>query len=150
MKALGFLLVLYGAIALLPLHARPTDLLDIAGSATPSQVLQALKNGADPNARDWVGRTVLMLAAASNRDPAIISALVKAGAGVNARGPQRWTPLMMAAYANPDPAVVLALLAAGADPRLRSAGGRTAFDYAQDNRVLSGTEALRRLNPRRR
>ncbi len=149
-QARTLLLALYGAISIAPLHALTADLLDIAATATPSQIQQALKDGADPNARDWVGRTVLMLAAAHNPDPAVISELVKAGARVNARGPQSWTPLMMAGYDNPNPAVVLALLAAGADPRLRSAGGRTAFDYTQDNRALLGTEALRRLKPLRR
>jgi len=134
-----------GPIGIFSLHALSTDLLDIAESATPSQVEQAVKSGGDPNAVDSVGRTVLMLAAASNPDPAVISALVKAGAHVNARGPQGWTPLIMAAYSNPTPAVVLALLAAGANPRLRSDAGRTAFEYAQDNDGLRGTEALRRL-----
>jgi ankyrin repeat protein len=143
-------LLLAGVIVLFPLKAGALDLADIAQSATPADITQALRTGADPNAVDFVGRTVLMLAATSNPDPAVITALAKAGAKVNARGPQGWTPLMMAAYGNPNPAVVLALLAAGADPRLRSNAGRTAFDYAQDNDSLKGTEALAALKTGRR
>lgn len=135
-------LLFAGLIALLPAQAPALNLTDIAQSATPADIQQAVRDGADPNAVDSVGRTVLMLAAASNPDPAAITALVKAGSKMNARGPERWTPLMMAAYSNRNPAVVVALLAAGADPRLRSNGGRTAFDYARDNDSLRGTEAL--------
>jgi uncharacterized protein len=138
-------LFLAGVIAVFPLKAGALDLADIAQSATPADITQALRAGADPNAVDFVGRTVLMLAATSNTDPAVVAALAKAGAKVNARGPQGWTPLMMAAYGNPNPAVVLALLAAGADPRLRNNAGRTAFDYAQDNDSLKGTAALATL-----
>ena len=145
MKLAPGIVALLGALALHPVSAASIDLLDIAQNATPSQVQQALQSGADPNAADSVGRTVLMLAAAGNPDPAVISALVKAGAKVNARGPQGWTALIMAAYGNPNPAVVLTLLAAGADPRIRSNGGRTAYDYGQDNGTLKGTEALRKL-----
>lgn len=145
LKARRLLIALYGVVALSPLGALAPDLLDLAASATPAEIQQAASGGADPNATDGVGRTVLMLAAASNPDPAVISALLKAGARVNARGPQGWTALIMAAYSNPNPEVVLALLAGGANPRLRSAAGRTAFEYAQDNDTLKGTEALRKL-----
>jgi len=145
MKARALFTAFLLTAALLPLHALSSDLLDIAQSATAAQVQQAVRNGADPNAMDSMGRTVLMLVAAFNPDPAVISALAKAGAKVNTRGPQGWTALIMAAYSNPNPQVVLALLAAGADPRLRSAGGRTAFDYGQDNDKLKGTDVLRKL-----
>jgi ankyrin repeat protein len=144
-KAQLFLVVLFSVLTLSPLYALTSDLLDIAEGATPAEIQLAVHGGADPNAVDSTGRTVLMLAAASNPDPAAISALVKAGAKVNARGPQGWTPLMMAAYNNPNPEVALALMAAGADPRLRSDAGRTAFDYAQDNDTLKGSAALEKL-----
>lgn len=145
MRAAPCLIVFLEVFALSPLYAASIDLLDIAQSATAAEVQQAVQSGANPNAVDSVGRTVLMLAAASNSDPAVISALVKGGAKVNARGPQGWTALMMAAYSNPNPAVVLALLAAGADPGLRSDAGRTAYVYGQDNDKLRGTEAMAKL-----
>jgi ankyrin repeat protein len=145
MKTRAFFVAFFGVLALSPLHALATDLLDIAGSATAAEIQQAIHGGADPNAADSMGRTVLMIAAASNTDPTALSALVKAGAKVNAPGPHGWTPLMMAAYNNQNPEVVLALLAAGADPRLRSLAGRTAFDYAQDNDKLKGSVTLAKL-----
>ncbi len=76
MKILSFFLALYGAIELSPVGALSTDLLDIAESATPSQIQDALKNGADPNAVDYLGRSVLMLAAASN--PAAVTPFLDA------------------------------------------------------------------------
>ncbi len=145
MKLYAFIVALCGFVGTYPLGAQAQDLLATAGSATPAEIRQALDRGADPNAVDAAGRTVLMIAAASNPDPAAVSALVKAGARVNARGPHSWTALMMAAYNNPNPHVVSVLLDLGADPRLRSDVGRTAYGYAQDNDKLAGTEALRRL-----
>jgi len=71
------------------------NLVDIAETATLEQIRQAVQAGADVNAVDAVGRSVLMLAAASNPDPAVITALVEAGAKVNFRGPRAWTALMM-------------------------------------------------------
>jgi len=121
------------------------NLVDIAETATADQVRQAVQAGADANALDSVGRSVLMLAAAYNPDPAVITALVKSGAKVNFRGSGGWTALMMAAYANPNPAVVDALLAAGASGKLKSAAGYTAFSYAQENEKLKGTAAYTKL-----
>jgi ankyrin repeat protein len=135
-----FLLVFLASSA----SAAPS-LVDIAETATADQVRQAAQAGADANAVDAVGRSVLMLAAAYNPDPAVITALVKAGAKVNFRGPRAWTALMMAAYNNPNPAVVEVLLASGANGKLKSDAGYTAFSYAQENEKLKGTAAYTRL-----
>jgi len=121
------------------------NLVDIAETATLEQIRQAVQGGADVNAVDAVGRSVLMLAATTNPDPAVITTLVKAGAKVNFRGPRAWTALMMAAYNNPNPAVVEALLAAGASGKLKSDVGYTAFSYAQENDKLRGTAAYTKL-----
>jgi ankyrin repeat protein len=150
MKAVAFLVTLFGVSILLPLDALAANLIDIADTATPDQIQQAVKGGSDSNAADSVGRTVLMIAAASNPDPAVISLLVKAGAKVNARGPRGWTALMMAAYSNPNPEVVVTLLKAGADPTLRSGAGETAWVYAQDNDKLKGTQALQMMKTARK
>jgi len=138
-------LAVFGVLELAPLSAFSTDLIDLAAVATPDQIRDALKNGADPNAVDSVGRTVLMLAASSNTDPTIITLLVKAGARVNARGPEGWTALMFAAYANTSPDVVAALLSAGANAKMRSNAGGTAFDYGSDNEKLKGSAVYGRL-----
>lgn len=145
MKSRVPFLAFFGILAIFPLDALASELLDIAETATPEEIRQAIRNGADLNAVDLVGRTVLMHAAAWNLDPEVITLLVKQGAKVNARGPNGWTALMMAAYNNPNPQVIIALLKAGADPRLRNQAGNTAFVYAQDNDKLKGTEALRML-----
>jgi ankyrin repeat protein len=134
-------LVLMGALAVPLVHAQTPDLVTIAGIRSVEQLQAALKRGADPNARDSAGRTILMIAAASNQDEKVIALLVSAGAKVNARGPAGWTALMMAAYDNPNPAVVLALLKAGADGKIRSDAGHTAFEYAQDNEKVIASPA---------
>lgn len=138
----GMIVCILAAAALL--GAAAADLFDLAETGTAVQLQQAIK-GADINAADAVGRTMLMHAAAYNPDPQVIALLVKAGANVNARGPRQWTALMMAAYGNPNPAVVEALLAAGADGKLRSDAGETAFDYARDNDKVAGSPAYPKL-----
>ena len=141
------LAALFGLLVLPVSSAFAADLLGIVDSATPEQVQQAIRNGADPNAQDSAGRTVLMIAAAFNPDPAVVSVLVRAGALVNKRGPREWTALMMAAYHNPNPAVITALLKSGASVRMRSEAGRTAFDYAIDNPKVKESAAYSELKP---
>ncbi len=51
-------------------------------------VKSLLAHGADPNAVDEKGKTVLMYAAANDHSAAVIPALVEAGADVNARAPR--------------------------------------------------------------
>ena len=72
-----------------------------------------------------------------------------AGADPNARGESGWTPLHFAAEFNTDPAVTAALLDAGADPNARNENGQTAWDLAQDNEALKGTDVWWRLNEAR-
>jgi len=140
-----FLLSVWGVLALPLLHAQASTLLELAPAGTAEQVQRAITGGADVNARDAADRTVLMLAAASNQDARVISILLKAGAKINARGPNGWTALMMAAFNNPNPDVVEALLKAGADGRIRSGAGETAYDYAQDNDKVVGSQAYASL-----
>jgi ankyrin repeat protein len=109
-----------------------------------------LKAGADVNAKDIPATTAsytmtaLMYAAKSNANPAIISALCTGGADVNAES-FGMTPLMWAAYLNGNPDVTMALLKAGANAKAKDNDGRTAFDYAQANEKLKGTDAYSAL-----
>lgn len=81
-------------------------------------VLQSvLDHGADPNARDIVGRTALHAAAEHNRAE-VIYALVKAGADVNVQRFDGGAPLHYAAFAGSREAT-LALLRLGASVDLR-------------------------------
>jgi len=47
------------------------------------------------------------------------------------------------------PDVILALLEAGADGKLKSHDGMTAFDYANDNEGIKGTDVYWLLNEAR-
>lgn len=99
------------------LHARSADLVQVA-----------LQAGADPDARDPFGWTVLMLAVAQ-QDTEIIALLLAAGADVDAVDEGGRTALIEAAFGG-SPAVVQQLLAAGADPDVTDAFGRTAMSLA--------------------
>ena len=88
-----------------------------------------------------------MYAAFSNPNPAMTTTLLKVGAEVNAgAGARGLTPLVEAAANNQNPEVVTALLNAGADAKAKDGAGKTAFDYAQSNEKLKGTDAYRKLN----
>ena len=52
---------------------------------------------------------------------------------------------MFAARYNQNPEVIITLLKAGADAKKKDNEGKTAFDYAQKNASLKGTDAYQRL-----
>ena len=86
--------------------------------------------GADVNARDDQGQTVLMVACEGHANKEVIEELIAAGAEVNAADPLGKTALMVAAddvkvYA------IDALSAAGANVGAVDLRGRSAFDYAR-------------------
>ena len=83
--------------------------------ADPETVLAELDCGADSNARDESGATVLHLATKYNKHPEVIEELVEAGANINAANAARNTALHYAAAHNHNPAVIRTLLEAGAD-----------------------------------
>lgn len=124
------------------------DLLDpdFWKTATPEQVRQAVRGGADVNARDKDGVTPLHRAAALNGNPEVIYTLIQLGADVNARDKNGWTPLHWAARFSKKPEVVLVLLKLGADPKARTDSGITAWDLIQENEALRNTPAYWKLN----
>jgi hypothetical protein len=65
---------------------------------------------------------------------------------INARDEDGSTALMYAARNNTNPEVLSVLLKAGADGKARDSSGKTAYDCAQDNKRLKGTDAYRKLN----
>lgn len=106
------------------------DFLHTCKEGTGEEVSAALKEGADPNAKDSDGVTALMFAAAYNPNPEVITALAKAGADLNATGPHGVSILMIAAKNNPTREVIVTLVKAGADPNVMDSNGDTALTYA--------------------
>jgi ankyrin repeat protein len=85
-------------------------------------------------------------AAGYNSNTEVIATLLKAGADINARDSyNNLTPLMYAAWLNQNPELVTKLLDAGADAKVKSSIGKTAFDFAQYNLKLIGTDSYRKL-----
>src|ERR1051326_2753350 len=89
------------------------DLLIAAEKGDASALQDLLAKGADVNARDVRGKTVLMMAAESGHS-AIVETLLARGANVNANDASGGTALMAAAEGG-HAAIVDALLAKGAD-----------------------------------
>ena len=87
----------------------------------------------------------LMYAAGYNVDPEVITTLLKAGTDIKARDKDGMTAQMWAASKNENPEVIITLLKAGADGKAKDNEVKTAFDYAQDNEKLKGTDAYRQL-----
>jgi ankyrin repeat protein len=88
-----------------------------------------LSRGADPNMKDALGNTPLMIAA-NNSGAGLIEILVKHGANVNLGNNSGETPLIRAVQLR-DLSMVRVLLAAGADPdQPDHIAGRSARDYA--------------------
>ena len=109
------------------------DFLKICKYGSVQEVKEALKNGANPNARDK-DFTALMFAVIMNPHEQfeIIDALLKAGANVNERGYFASTVLMMAAEHNiydstTDLKILNTLLKAGANVNAQDELGNTAL-----------------------
>ncbi|MGA2612124.1 MAG: ankyrin repeat domain-containing protein [Spirochaetia bacterium] len=123
-----------------------TLLMHAANNQNPLVITTLLKAGADINARDTAfGGTALVWAAGWNQNPEVITVLLAAGADINAMDNYGRTPLMAAARDNRNPEVLTTLLKAGADGKVKNNTGKTAFDLAQNNRRLKGTDALKQL-----
>jgi ankyrin repeat protein len=90
-----------------------------------------------------------MSAAANNTNPEVLTTLLKAGAEVNARKQNGGTALIVAAQYNTNPEVLSVLLKAGADAEAKDNSGKTAFDHAEKNEKLKGTDVYWKLNDAR-
>lgn len=115
--------------------------LDICENGTPSEIEQALSEGASIYDRDEDNFTPLMAAAFSNSLESV-SLLLKAGAEANTSDIMGLTPLMYAAANNPDVNVCCALIEAGADVRQTDDEGFTPLMYTAINNNPFVAEAL--------
>ena len=95
---------------------------------TPEWVQGCLDAGADPNARDDDGYTLLLWAVRWG-NTRIVELLLGAGADPNVQGINEKTPLHKAAYRR-DPTLLELLLGAGADPNVRDNIGYTPLHWA--------------------
>ncbi|MCL2009899.1 MAG: ankyrin repeat domain-containing protein [Synergistaceae bacterium] len=125
------LLIVCGLLALaFAWRAEAADFFELCGTGTVKEVEDAIKAGADVNARYSNGWTPLMSAARHNSNPEVITTLIKNRADVNAIGPDGWTPLMFVARENSNPEVISTLIKAGADVNAIGPDGWTPLMFA--------------------
>ena len=110
------------------------EFIKFCKSGTAQEIQNALRNGANPNARDADGDTALMYVAYNTSDPNVIYDLVKASAIVNAKDDSGLTALHIAAGNNKNPEIIKALINAGADVNARDFHSED--DMAEDLSVL--------------
>ena len=117
--------VIYIAVFALPAFGAMSDedFLNLCRSGTAQQVADAIKAGANVNAKDDIGMSALMWATVINKNPAVIKILLNAGVDVNTKSNGGTTALMAAK----NPEVIKTLLNAGADVNAKSNGGATAL-----------------------
>ncbi|HPY03817.1 MAG TPA: ankyrin repeat domain-containing protein, partial [Spirochaetota bacterium] len=79
-------------------------------------------------------------------EPKIIELLIKSGASVNDKNNDGETPLMRCAKYGKCPEIIMTLLKAKSNGKEKNLLGMTAFDLAQDNENIKGTEAYWELS----
>ncbi len=89
----------------------------------------------------WVQDTSFHELVKTATPPQEIKEEINNGANIEARGERERTPLMYAAWFNQNPGVITTMLDAGADGKARNKEGKNAFDSAQENEHLKGTDA---------
>ena len=70
---------------------------------------------------------------------------IREGANVNAVDENGWTPLMFAADSNSNPEILRILIENGADISIKNSEDKNAFDYADENEELKGTDVYHLL-----
>lgn len=118
---------------------------EVLEQGTGQDLRAAIVKGADVNAFDLEGNSVLMGACSMQRYD-LVPILIEEGADVDARSlVEGRTALVWAVMYYEDPDQLLVLLDAGADPKTLDKAGKSVLDYARGNWRFAGTEALRRL-----
>ncbi|MBQ7193235.1 MAG: ankyrin repeat domain-containing protein [Synergistaceae bacterium] len=112
--------------------------------ATFEKMVEALDEGANPNATNNNNTTALMMAAQYNKNARVVKALIDAGARLDEQNHKGNTALMYAAMSN-TPDVVRAIYDAAADIEIKNNEGKKAADYAAVNKKLNGSDIVRLL-----
>ena len=120
-------------------------LLTGARSQQISIVSASLKQGADVNARDELGRTPLMWSA-FHGSVTILEILIARGADVNAQDKMGRTALVWAAITGRENTVVV-LVGAGADMSTRDSSGLNAAERAAEEGHFSLSDRLKSMVP---
>lgn len=110
-------------------------------SPYPAVIQLLIKKGADVNARNYHGQTILMKAAEYS-SPEIVKILIEAGADINAHNDGR-TALIVAAQRH-SPEIVKILIDAGADVNAKTRHGETAwsrYGNPEVNKILEDAGA---------
>ena len=102
--------------------------LEMCKEGNTQGVIEAIKSGANVNAKDNDGFTALILAAVFGHTE-IVKALIQAGADINAKNNDGWTALMVATIRG-NTETVKALIQAGADVNAKNHKGETALMWA--------------------
>ena len=95
--------------------------------ADSQEIISALRKGADVNARDIYGQSVLMDASRDEKRLWLAELMLREGADVNLRDNDGQTALMYSAYACKSPVMIHVLVDAGADVNARDNDGATAL-----------------------
>lgn len=122
------------------IQENPNALLNtkIIATMTLDKLEKMIANGADINATNSKGTTVLMLYSASS-SPKIIEALLQKGADINAANSRGGTALIAACQRNTREVITL-LLQKGANPLTQASNGKTASDFLVTNKNLSNED----------
>jgi cytohesin len=115
------------------------ELLCQAGNGNTSLAQEALRKGANPNAKDKSGMAPLMLAITQSGNAEMVKILIAAGADPNERAKSGMTPLMLAlmhSQHSPNIKIASALIAAKADINAKDFHGKTALAQAEGEEIF--------------
>ena len=107
------------------IEKRDLELIDLCKTGSLQQINDAIRNGANVNARTEGERTTLMLAAIDCADPEVIRTLISGGADVHLRDSYGYTALMFAVDFNSNAEVAAALIEADSDVNAADNSGLT-------------------------
>ena len=117
------------------------DFVSFCEFSNVQEIEEAIKNGANVNARNDDNQTALYYAAYRKNDVNVVELLLKHGADINARLDNDWTVLQLVSFCGYTK-IVKVLLKYGADVNAVNKQGRTSLSWASDNGCSGVVELL--------